>query len=218
MAYIFASEHARKPSPSARPASRALTGSNLTSLQAGADTSTGAQSLATFQLAADTVQRMEEEEMLQGKAAGSTLAEGAVQLMEEEEPLQGRAEGSGLSDQALQQKPDGGTAQGLPPGLRAGAESLSGIDMSGVQVHYNSDKPSQLQAHAYAQGQQIHLASGQERHLPHEAWHVVQQAQGRVRPTLQVAGQAVNDEPGLESEADLMGARAMQEGSASLRD
>jgi len=50
-------------------------------------------------------------------------------------------------------------------------------------VHYNSDKPAQLQAHAYAQGTDIHLASGQEKHLPHEAWHVVQQKQGRVKPT-----------------------------------
>ena len=54
--------------------------------------------------------------------------------------------------------------------------------------------PSQLEtlgivetaeAHAYTQGSEIHLGAGQERHLPHEAWHVVQQAQGRVRPTLQ---------------------------------
>lgn len=52
-------------------------------------------------------------------------------------------------------------------------------------MHYNSSRPAQLQALAYAQGSDIHLGPGQERHLPHEAWHGVQQAQGRVQPTLQ---------------------------------
>lgn len=75
---------------------------------------------------------------------------------------------------------------GLPDGLKAGIENLSGHSMNDVKVHYNSDKPAQLQAHAYAQGTDIHLASGQEKHLPHEAWHVVQQKQGRVKPTIQM--------------------------------
>ena len=57
----------------------------------------------------------------------------------------------------------------------------------------------------------IHLASGQEKHLPHEAWHVVQQKQGRVKPTLQLeGGVSVNDDVGLEKESDLMGAKALQ--------
>ena len=55
--------------------------------------------------------------------------------------------------------------------------------MNDVKVHYNSNKPAQLQAHAYTQGTNIHVAQGQERHLAHEAWHVVQQKQNRVRPT-----------------------------------
>jgi catechol 2,3-dioxygenase-like lactoylglutathione lyase family enzyme len=83
-------------------------------------------------------------------------------------------------------------------------------------VHYNSDKPAQLNAHAYAQGTQIHIASGQEKHLPHEAWHVVQQKQGRVKPTMQLRGKvAINDDAGLEKEADVMGAKAMQMASFS---
>jgi len=83
--------------------------------------------------------------------------------------------------------------------------------MDDVKVHYNSDKPTQLQAHAYAQGTDIHVAPGQEKHLPHEAWHVVQQKQGRVQPTMQMKeGVAVNDDKGLESEADRMGGKAFQ--------
>ncbi|WP_248794679.1 DUF4157 domain-containing protein [Pseudomonas sp. MWU13-2105] len=100
---------------------------------------------------------------------------------------------------------------GLPDQLKAGIESLSGMNMDHVNVHYNSNKPAQLNAHAYAQGSQIHLASGQEKHLPHEAWHVVQQAQGRVKPTMQMKGNVgVNDDRRLEREADVMGDQAAQ--------
>lgn len=100
---------------------------------------------------------------------------------------------------------------GLPEGLKSGIESLSGLSMDDVKVHYNSDKPAQLNAHAYAQGTDIHLASGQEKHLPHEAWHVVQQKQGRVQPTMMMKAKIpINDDKGLEKEADIMGAKALQ--------
>jgi hypothetical protein len=97
---------------------------------------------------------------------------------------------------------------GLPDNLRSGIEDLSGHSMADVKVHYNSDKPAQLSAHAFAQGSDIHLAAGQEKHLPHEAWHVVQQKQGRVKPTLQMKGININDSSILEKEADIMGAKA----------
>ncbi|MEQ9279041.1 MAG: DUF4157 domain-containing protein, partial [Balneola sp.] len=88
-------------------------------------------------------------------------------------------------------------------------ENLSGYSMDDVKVHRNSDKPAQLNAHAYAQGTDIHLAPGQEKHLPHEAWHVVQQKQGRVKPTKQLKGKInINDDEGLEKEADVMGDKA----------
>lgn len=102
---------------------------------------------------------------------------------------------------------------GLPSILRAGIEAQSGMDMSDVVVHRNSSKPAQLNALAYAQGNNIHLGPGQEQHLPHEAWHVVQQRQGRVKETMQAAGVAVNDDRGLEREADVMGARALSGGA-----
>ena len=99
---------------------------------------------------------------------------------------------------------------GLPDNLKSGMENLSGVKLDDVRVHYNSPKPAAVQAHAYAQGNDIHLASGQEKHLPHELGHVVQQAQGRVRPTMTVGGVQVNDNPGLENEATLMGEKALQ--------
>lgn len=150
---------------------------------------------------------MEDEELLQG--AGMEEEEplqGAG--MEEEEPLQGKFTSAPAPVQREEAPAPNNT--GMPDNLKAGVESLSGMDMSGVRVHRNSPEPAKVGAHAYAQGTDIHLASGQEQHLPHEAWHVVQQAQGRVQPTRQAKGVAINDDTGLETEADVMGAKATQ--------
>ncbi len=162
-------------------------------------------------------QRVEEEEPLQGKFATAQLAgmeeeepiqgkfETLQRAAEEEEPLQGKFESSTPAQR--EQKPNN---TGMPDNLKSGIENLSGYSMDDVKVHYNSDKPAQLNAHAYAQGTDIHVAPGQEQHLPHEAWHVVQQKQGRVQATMQMkAGVPVNDDVGLESEADVMGAKAL---------
>ena len=109
---------------------------------------------------------------------------------------------------ALQRQAESPNATGMPDALKSGMEAMSGFDMSDVRVHRNSAAPSAVGAQAFAQGTQIHLAPGQERHLPHEAWHVVQQAQGRVRPTMNAGGVDINDSPALEAEADVMGRRA----------
>ncbi len=53
-------------------------------------------------------------------------------------------------------------------------------------MHYNSEKKAQLQANGYAQGTDNHLQASQQKHLPHEAWRVVKQKQGRVKPTIQM--------------------------------
>lgn len=115
---------------------------------------------------------------------------------------------SSAKGEVVQQKAN---KTGLPNQLKSGIESLSGYSMDDVKVHYNSSKPAQLQAHAFAQGTNIHLASGQEKHLPHEAWHVVQQKQGRVAATKQLKSAVnINDDPHLEREADVMGFKALQ--------
>lgn len=108
---------------------------------------------------------------------------------------------------------------GLPDHLKAGVESLAGISMDDVRVHYNSAQPAQLNALAYAQGTDIHVAPGQEKHVAHEAWHIVQQKQGRVQPTAQMkVGVPINDDPKLEREADAMGAKAAQRVTSSNKD
>ncbi|HXU28327.1 MAG TPA: DUF4157 domain-containing protein [Bacteroidia bacterium] len=72
---------------------------------------------------------------------------------------------------------------GLPDDLKSGVENLSGASIDNVKVHYNSSEPAQLNTHAYAEGNEIHIAPRQEKHLPHETWHVVQQKQGKVKPS-----------------------------------
>ncbi len=132
-------------------------------------------------------------------------------------PLQALAQRDGETPvQRQEEEKKAENKTGLPDSLKEGIESLSGFDLSGVRVNYNSPKPAQLNAHAYTQGQAIEIAPGQERHLPHESWHVVQQMQGRVRPTMEVNGVGVNGDRGLEREADVMGQRAVQKPRAEI--
>lgn len=146
-----------------------------------------------------TLQRQEEDddETLQGKFVEP------VQRKDEDEDddktLQGKFE-------APVQREENRT--GMPDHLKTGIEELSGFSMDDVRVHYNSSKPATVQALAYTQGTDIHVAPGQEQHLPHEAWHVAQQMAGRVEPTTEVGGMPVNDNAALEHEADVMGAKA----------
>ena len=140
------------------------------------------------------IQRVEDDEdTLQGKFAQP------IQRMEaDEDTMQGKFEAP------VQKK----NLTGMPDNLKAGVEDLSGFSMDDVRVHYDSSKPAAVQVHAYTQGTDIHIAPGQERHLPHEAWHVAQQMAGRVQPTTEIGGMPVNDNAAFEHEADVMGARA----------
>jgi len=155
---------------------------------------------------------MEEEKSVQ-KQAKEEDKPVQKQTKEEDKPVQNkdkepvRVKGtahppSGISEAQQEQ------VTGLPDTLKASIEKLSGIAMDDVKVHYNSSKPAQMKALAYTQGTDIYLAPGQEKHLPHEAWHVVQQKKGRVEPTLQTKGVGVNDNPSLEQEATVMGQKA----------
>lgn len=144
----------------------------------------------------ETAQRAldDEENALQGKFEHMVQRVG-----EDEEGMQMKA------DETVQSKPNN---TGLPDNLKAGVENLSGFSMDSVKVHYNSSQPATVQALAYTQGTDIHVAPGQEKHLAHEAWHVAQQMAGRVEPTTEVGGMPVNDNVGLEHEADVMGEKA----------
>ncbi|NEP53633.1 MAG: DUF4157 domain-containing protein, partial [Moorea sp. SIO3C2] len=116
------------------------------------------------------------------------------------QPLTGDSVTYGESMRA--ERSDKENKTGLPDPLKAGIETLSGYSMDDVRVHYNSSKPAQLQALAYAQGTDIHVGPGQEKHLAHEAWHVVQQKQGRVNPSPIKGEVLVLDDKSMEKEAD----------------
>jgi Domain of unknown function (DUF4157) len=136
----------------------------------------------------------------------STPANTVQRKTDEEETLQAKLE----TDRGKENR------TGLPDNLKAGIERLSGMAMDDVRVHYNSSQPARLNALAYTQGSDIYIAPGQERHLPHEAWHVVQQGRGRVQPTMQLKdGVSVNDDEGLEHEANVMGAKALTHAGSS---
>lgn len=128
--------------------------------------------------------------------------------------LQRKVQGQQQAPIQKQESPGEKNSKGLPSALKTGVEQLSGVSMDDVQVHYNSDKPKQLESLAYTQGTEIHVGPGQESTLPHEAWHAVQQLQGRVKPTVQFKGKlSGNDDAALETEADVMGAKALALGS-----
>lgn len=70
----------------------------------------------------------------------------------------------------------------LPDGYRAALEN-HGMSMDDVRIHYNTDHIAPLGAFKYTKEIDIKIAPGQEKHLPYEPGHVVQQRQGRILPT-----------------------------------
>lgn len=119
-------------------------------------------------------------------------------------------------DELMQGKFDNQT--GIPDMVKQRMEGSFGADFSSVRVHPESSKAPEVGALAYTQGTDIHFAPGQfkpdtsagQQLLGHELTHVIQQAEGRVQSTTEIGGMAVNDDAGLEREADLMGSIATQ--------
>ncbi len=88
-----------------------------------------------------------------------------------------------MTDQQVQiEKAFGGSLQGAGP-MPSGTPASLRLANSGISP--STETGQQLNALAYNSGSPIHVAPGQDQHLPHEAWHVVQQKQGRVMPTVQ---------------------------------
>ncbi len=118
---------------------------------------------------------------------------------------------------------DSSPANTLPAGARVQMEQAFGADFSSVRVH-EDEKPGQVGALAYAQGESIHFAPGQydptstsgKELIGHELAHVVQQRAGRVAAPAQAKGDGVNSDPALEAEADRAGAKAARGESAGL--
>ncbi len=91
--------------------------------------------------------------------------------------------------------------------------AFGGHDFSSVKIHADSAEAPKVGAKAFTRGKDIHFAPGQYNPesskglelLGHELTHVVQQDQGRVKPTGNVNGQPLNDDKSLEGEADSLG-------------
>ena len=128
---------------------------------------------------------------------------------DEDDLLQGKFEQPAQRAEAANQT-------GIPDSVKQRMEDSFGTDFSSVRVHPESSKAPEVGALAYTQGTDIHFAPGQfkpdtsagQQLLGHELAHVVQQAEGRVQPTTEIAGMPVNDNEGLEREADVLGAKA----------
>lgn len=151
---------------------------------------------------AGIVQRADDEDdLLQGKFV-------AQRDEDEDDLLQGKFE------QSVQRKSENNT--GIPDAVKQRMEESFNTDFSGVRVHPDSAAAPEVGALAYTQGTDIHFAPGQfkpdtsagQQLLGHELAHVVQQSEGRVQPITEIGGMPVNDNEGLEHEADVLGAKA----------
>lgn len=94
--------------------------------------------------------------------------------------------------------------------LKTRFENMSGYSFGDVRIHYHSDKPMQVGAAAYTMGHDVYLGTGQEKYLGHELGHVLQQKRTQIPPNIQYKGIAINNDPGLEREADMLAAHAME--------
>jgi hypothetical protein len=100
-----------------------------------------------------------------------------------------------------------------------GVERATGVDLSGVRLHPDAAEAGEVGAHAYARGADVYFAPGRFdtgsraglELIGHELAHVAQQRQGRVAATSQAKGLPVNDDDGLEREADASGVAAAAE-------
>ncbi len=105
----------------------------------------------------------------------------------------------------------------LPSKLQSNMETSLGQDFSNVGIHTNSQKAVQMKAKAFTQSEQIHFAPGEfnpgstsgQNLIGHEFTHIAQQRAGVVKPTKALKkGEMINDDRGLESEADNFGRKA----------
>jgi len=148
----------------------------------------------------------EDEEELQMKS-------NPVQLQEEEEAIQTKMT---QNQQSNQSSPETHSSTKMPEQVQTKMETSLGADFSDVSIHKDSSKATDVGALAYAQGSDVHFAPGQfkpdshagQELLGHELTHIVQQREGRVSANIQKKGMNINNDPGLENEADQLGKKA----------
>ena len=107
--------------------------------------------------------------------------------------------------------------ENLPDELQSNMEQSLGHDFSDVQIQKNSQEASDMNARAFTKGDSVHFAPGEydphseqgKNLIGHEFTHVAQQRSGAVQPTrIMRKGLHLNDDRGLEHEADHFGRKA----------
>lgn len=125
----------------------------------------------------------------------------------------------GAQDSFSPPKSSGKQHKSLPDKLQSNMESSLGHDFSNVGIHTNSQQAVQMNARAFTQNEQVHFAPGEfnpnsskgQNLIGHEFTHVAQQRAGVVKPTKVLQkGVAINDNAGLENEADNFGRKAVK--------
>lgn len=115
-------------------------------------------------------------------------------------------------EQKKEQKPQESKTDhtGIPAGIKTQFQAFSGLSFDDVRIHYGSDKPAQMQAYAFTQGNDVYIGPGQEKHLPHELGHVIQQKRQRLPATCFFAGRPVNTDIRMERLADSLAWNALR--------
>lgn len=96
---------------------------------------------------------------------------------------------------------------GMPDWIKNNFEAVTSLSAENVRVRYNSPKPAQLEAKAFTNDSEIHVAPGAESSLFHELGHLPRRRSQPIPVTGYVAGVPVNDNPDFEREADRVGER-----------
>lgn len=116
------------------------------------------------------------------------------------------------------QESSGSNLTGIPTQMKLDFEQHSGLSFDDVRVHYGSEKPERVQALAYTQGTDVYLGPGQERCLPHELGHIIQQKSRAIPVTQQWNGLPFNADPAMEAQADAFASGALRPSSSLIED
>lgn len=106
---------------------------------------------------------------------------------------------------------------GSPPAGPVSSKAVATATAQAKLSHASQLLAAQLQSGERMAVQRKQLEAGFGTQAAPNNTDVVQQRQGRVQVTTQLQGVGINDDTSLESEADVMGARALQSGTTAQR-
>lgn len=157
------------------------------------------------------------------KKAGRVFAPGADRWVDPVVQLYGTIGNQGvqrlLNPGKVDTPPERESDTGIPGPVLAKMEHAFQTDFSAVRVHADSSHAESMGALAYARGNDIHFAPGKynpgtregQELLGHELAHVHENRKSPAGVTRWLkGGEPVNDNPGLERNADRLGRRAAQ--------